>query len=99
MTYDMTSPVFCHAARCMFSARSRLKLVVVESISAGFQYELPAAAGLMPPSVPFDPAMFRSPLSSGFVAVAEFGFAMLTKCELVVVIGVLIVMLGVTGSS
>jgi hypothetical protein len=50
-------------------------VVVVLSNFAGFQKLSPAVAGLMPPSVPFDANMFRKPLSSGFVAVAEFGFA------------------------
>src|SRR3954447_9304228 len=73
--------------------------VVVLSTSAGFQYDSPGLAGLMPPSVPVDPAMFLSPLISGGGAVAEFGFAMLTKCELVVVTDVDTMSCGATGSS
>src|SRR3954469_13978561 len=73
--------------------------VVVLSTSAGFQYDSPGDAGLMPPRVPVDPAMLRSPLISGGGAVAEFGFAMLTKCELVVVTDVDTISCGVTGSS
>jgi hypothetical protein len=39
------------------------------------QNSLPPDAGLMPPNVPV-PTICRSPLSSGFAAVVEFGLRM-----------------------
>src|SRR3954464_11104663 len=73
-----SDPPFCITPACRLRAMSRLNVVVVVS-RLDCQNSLPPEAGLMPPNVPV-PTICRSPLSSGFDAVVEFGLRMYTKC-------------------
>jgi hypothetical protein len=83
-----------------FSIRSSDSTVVDVSRYAACQNSWPAVAGFRPPSAPDVLTMLRRPLSSGFAAVAEFGFAMYTKCvPAVVLIDEPIVIVGADADS
>jgi hypothetical protein len=73
---ELGLPDFCLTPRLRLSSRSSENTVVLVSRAGDAQNSWPAVAGFSAPSAPVVLTMFRSPLTSGFAAVAEFGLAM-----------------------